>query len=383
MYERNITKILIKSKKSCLLLGPRQAGKSTLMESLKPDLAINLMHDPTFVRFSRNPGELEERLGPLRSGRVLIDEIQRLPSLLNTLQVLIDGTHRGVRFLITGSSARKLRRGSANLLPGRIHTYNLGPLVSSEVEGGLDTNRALAFGTLPGIYAEEDHHEAAKTLRSYASTYLREEVQAEALTKNIEGFSRFLFLAAATSGQFLDLNKLSSEAAVPRQTATRFFEILEDTLIVSRVPAFAKSERRRLVQHPRYFFFDTGVLGGLLESFTVSADRIGQHFENLLFNQIQCTAWSFDTPIRISSYRTGAGAEVDFVVEVHDQLWAIEAKASANVGIDDLSGLKSFAAFYGKKCRLVVAYLGQSRRQIKGIEVWPWQELLAEMFAAG
>ena len=149
MYQRNILRILEKSKKSCLLLGPRQAGKSTLMESLKPDLAFNLMHDPTFVRFSRNPGELEERLGPIRSGQVLIDEIQRLPSLLNTLQVLIDGPYRGVRFLLTGSSARKLRRGSANLLPGRIHTYNLGPLVSSEVEGGLDTKRALAFGTLP------------------------------------------------------------------------------------------------------------------------------------------------------------------------------------------------------------------------------------------
>ena len=380
MYRRNILQILEKSKKSCLLLGPRQAGKSTLMESLKPDLAFNLMHDPTFVRFSRNPGELEERLGPIRSGQVLIDEIQRLPSLLNTLQVLIDGPYRGVRFLLTGSSARKLRRGSANLLPGRIHTYNLGPLVSSEVEGGLDTKRALAFGTLPGIYAEADDHEAAKTLRSYASTYLREEIQAEALTKNIEGFSRFLFLAAVTSGQFLDLNKLSSEAAVPRQTATRFFEILEDTLIVSRVAAFAKSERRRLVQHPRYFFFDTGVLGGLLESFTVSLDRIGLHFENLLFNQIQNTAWSYDTPIRISSYRTGAGAEVDFIVEMRDQVWAIEAKASTNVGVDDLTGLKSFETFYGKKCRPVVAYLGQSRRFLQQVEVWPWQELLAEMF---
>lgn len=350
------------------------------MGCLKPDLAFNLMHDPTFVLFSRNPRELEERLGPLNSGQVLIDEIQRLPSLLNTLQVLMDGPYRGVRFLLTGSSARKLRRGSANLLPGRIHTYSLGPLVSSEVDGGLDTKRALAFGTLPGIYTEADDAEAAKTLRSYASTYLREEIQAEALTKNIEGFSRFLFLAAATSGQFLDLNKLSSEAAVPRQTATRFFEILEDTLIVSRVPAFAKSERRRLVQHPKFFFFDTGVLGGLLETFTVSPDRIGQHFANLLFNQIQSTAWSYDTPIRISSYRTSAGAEVDFIVELSGEVWAIEAKASTNVGADDLSGLKSFASYYGKKFRPVVAYLGTARRHVQGVEAIPWQELLAEIF---
>jgi predicted AAA+ superfamily ATPase len=207
-------------------------------------------------------------------------------------------------------------------------------------------------------------------------------VQAEALTKNIEGFSRFLYLVAATTGQFLDLNKLSSEAAVPRQTASRFFEILEDTLIVARLPPFAKSERRRLVQHPRYFLFDTGVLGGLLESFTVSPDRVGPLFEQLLFNQLQTTAWSFDEPIRISSYRTGAGAEVDFIVETSGIVWAIEAKASGNVGLDDLSGLRSFAHFFGKPCRLIVAYLGDTRRNIEQVEVWPWQELLGEMFAA-
>ena len=381
MFKRNLSKILEKSKKSCLLLGPRQAGKSTLMQSLGPDLTINLMHDPTFVQFSRNPSELEERLGPRNSGTVLIDEIQRLPSLLNTLQVLIDGPYRGVRFLLTGSSARKFRRGSANLLPGRLHTYYLGALASSEVSGGLDSRRALAYGTLPGIYSELDDQDRAKTLRSYASTYLREEVQAEALTKNIEGFSRFLFLAAATSGQFLDLNKLSSEAAVPRQTASRFFEILEDTLIVARVPAFAKSERKRLVQHPRYFFFDTGVLGGLLDNFNVSTDRIGQYFENLVFNQLQCTAWSYDEPIRISSYRTAAGAEVDFIVEVRGRVWAIEVKASINIGPDDLSGLKSFTDFYAKPCKQAVAYLGTTRRQLGKVEVWPWQDLLAHMFA--
>ena len=139
----------------------------------------------------------------------------------------------------------------------------------------MDEKQALSTGTLPGIWTEEDHREKLKTLQGYAATYLKEEIQAEALSKNIEGFSRFIFIAAAESGKFLDLTKLSSEAKIPRQTATRFFEILEDTLIIRRCEAFRKSSRKRLIQSPRFFFFDTGALNGLLNNFTASAYRIG------------------------------------------------------------------------------------------------------------
>jgi len=379
MIRRGLETFLQKSKKSLLLLGPRQTGKSTLIGSLKPDLTINLAHEPTYLQFARNPEELEQRLAAGRFPTVFIDEVQRLPSLLNTLQAIIDRSGPQIRFYLTGSSARKLKRGNANLLPGRVHTYHLGPLVASEMDYRLPPKEALETGTLPGIWTEPDAGEKQKTLRSYAATYLKEEIQAEALARNIEGFSRFLFVIAPEAGKFLDLSKLASAAGIPRQSAVRFFEILEDTLILHRCEAFRKSERRRLVQSPRFFFFDTGVLNGLLNNFTASADRIGGLFEHLLFNQFLHGAASKDKEIRLSSYRTEHGAEVDFIVELEGNTLAVEAKASSNVGRFNLKGLRSFADYYGKKHRPLIAYLGTVRKVIDGVEIIPWQTLLKDL----
>lgn len=359
-----------------MLLGPRQTGKSTLIHALSPALTVNLAHEAAYLDFSRNPKELEERLAASNPQTVFIDEIQRLPTLLNTIQALLDEGSKSIKFYLTGSSARKLRRGRANLLPGRIHSYFLGPLVSSELEYQMNAKQALSTGTLPGIWVEASVSERQKTLRSYAAVYLREEIQSEALTQNIEGFSRFIFVAAAEAGKFLDLNKLASEAQVPRQTAVRFFEILEDTLIVRRLAPFKKSERRRLIQRPRFFFFDTGVLNGLLGNFTVSQDRIGTLFEHLVFNQIVDSASARDRDIRISSYRTEHGAEIDFIVETGEETFAIEAKASSQIGPGDLRWVKSFSEFFGKKFRPMVAYLGTHAKKINGVEILPWQEAL-------
>ena len=379
MIKRVLGPLIERFKKSVLLLGPRQTGKSTLIRSHSPDLSMNLAHEPTYLAFTRNAGELEERLAAVRPRTVLIDEVQRLPTLLNTLQALLDEGKHPVKFYLTGSSARKIRRGKANLLPGRIHTYFLGPLVSSELGYSLNTRQALATGTLPGIWTEEDVEEKRKTLQSYAATYLKEEIQAEALSRNIEGFSRFLFVVAAEAGKFLDLAKLASEAQIPRQSAVRYFEILEDTLIVRRVPAFRKSERKRLIQSPRFFFFDTGVLNGLLENFTVSQDRIGSLFEHLIFNQIFDSASARDKTLRISSYRTEHGAEVDFIVEFEKEVFAVEVKASLNVGKSDLAGLRSFADYYQKRHRPVILYLGSVRRILDGVEILPWQHFLKDL----
>jgi predicted AAA+ superfamily ATPase len=378
MIPRILREAIASAKKSVLLLGPRQVGKSTLMRQLAPDLEINLAHEPTFFEFAQNARELEQRLAGSRPRLVFIDEVQRLPRLLNTLQVIID-SGQAPRFLLTGSSARKLRRGRANLLPGRIHTYELAPLCAGECGYELDTARALATGTLPGVYTSDDERDRKKTLRSYAATYLKEEVQAEALTRNIEGFARFLRVAAACASSFLDHAKLAKEALLPRQTAVRFFEILEETLLVRRVEAFAKTERRRLLQHPRYFFFDNGVWNALLGNFAASPDRIGSQFEHLFHGQLHATAAARDVDLRISSYRTEHGAEVDFIVEAEGALWAIECKASRNVSPTDLRGLASFAEFIGrKKYRPLVAYLGEQPKTIQGVEVLPWQQVLRQ-----
>jgi len=381
MYDRLLGPLLAASKKSILLLGPRQTGKSTLIASLSPDVTINLAHEATFLEFLGNPSELEQRLRPYRGPTtVFIDEVQRLPSLLNTVQVLLDRKPNPFKFYLTGSSARKLRRGQANLLPGRIHAYRLGPLACGELGDEVDLRKALAFGTLPGIWDEEDDKTREKTLRSYAATYLREEVQAENLARNLEGFARFLNAAAQWSGRFLDLSKLASAAQVPRQSAVRFFEVLEDCLLVRRAESFAKSPSRRLVQHPKSFFFDGGVLNGLLGNFQVSADRIGSAFEHLIFNQLLHEADARDQDIRVSAYRTEHGAEVDLILERGTDTWALEVKASTTVRTGDLGGLRSFREYHGKKHRSWVLYFGTVRKELNGVEVWPWREGLRELF---
>lgn len=379
MVERLLAPKLQKSKKSILLLGPRQTGKSTLIQSLKPEIAVNLALEATYLEFASNPRELEERLKSKNYKTVFIDEIQRLPSLLNTVQALIDESKTNLKFYLTGSSARKLKRGKANLLPGRIHSYSLGTLTAGELNYRMDTKMALSTGTLPGIWVEESKRDREKTLETYAAIYLKEEVQAEALTRKIEGFSRFLFLAAVEAGKFLDLSKLASEARIPRQSAVRYFQILEDTLIVKRCDSFRKSERKRLVQRPRYFFFDTGVLNGLLKNFVVSSDRIGTLFEHLIFNQIVHSAEACDKPIRISSYRTEHGAEVDFILEFEGTTFAIELKASANINRVESRGMRSFSDYYGKKHRAVILYTGFYKKTIDGIDILPWQSFLKEI----
>ena len=353
-----------------------------MVSSLKPDLTINLVHEATYLEFARNPRELEERLGALPLAQrqtVFVDEVQRLPSLLNTVQALLDASPSRYRFFLTGSSARKLRRGRANLLPGRIFTYQLGPIVSCEMDYKLDTTQALSHGTLPGILVEPDRYVKEKTLSSYAATYLKEEVQAEALTRNLEGFARFLSVCAEYAGRFLDLAKLAADAQIARQSAVRYFEVLEDCLIVQRLAPFAKSARRRLVQHPRYYFFDPGVLNGLLGNFKASPDRIGNLFEHLIFTQIAHSALALDKRINVSSYRTEHGAEVDFIVTSNGETLAIESKASRNVGRSDLRGLDSFAEYYGKPHRSMVFYLGAERRKMGRVKVLPWQEGLREI----
>jgi predicted AAA+ superfamily ATPase len=381
MISRGLEQRLAASKKSILLLGPRQTGKSTLIASLSPDISINFAHEPTYLEFLRDSSQLEQRLGALRPpATVFIDEVQRLPSILNTVQFLLDRPNNRFKFYLTGSSARKLKRGQANLLPGRIHSYTLGPLSCGELDYSIDTRQALSIGTLPGIWTEENEEARRKTLQSYAATYLKEEVQAESLSRNLEGFARFLHAVAAWAGNFLDLAKIATTACVARQTAVRYFEVLEDCLVVQRVDAFAKSLTKRLVQHPRFFFFDVGILNGLLGNFVASSDRIGRLFEHLICNQIQNEASTRDVQIRISAYRTEHGAEVDFVVEKEGDTFAIEVKASQTVAASDTRGLQNFRDYYGNKHHSWILYLGNIRKQLSGVEIWPWQEGIRNLF---
>ncbi len=380
-YPRTLASAVKESKKSVLLLGPRQTGKSTLIEGLQPDLKINLAREVTFLEYASRPDQLERVLAAHPEVKsVFIDEVQRIPSLLNTIQAILDETRGKYRFLLTGSSARKLRRGRANLLPGRVHTFTLSPLTLLEAGFDKPLEEAMSTGLLPGVYSERDLTEKKRLLGSYAATYLKEEIQAEALTKNIEGFGRFLRIAAAKNGEFVDFAKLGAQAAITQKTASRFFEILEDTLIIRRIDAYAKSDLRRLVKHPRYYFFDTGVLNGLLGNYKVSDDRIGMLFETLMVNQIHDLAASLDAPVRFSTYRTEGGAEVDLIVEFEDRCFAVEFKASRRVGQQDLRGLKSFSEIVSGECEKFAVYQGSERQVMDGVTVLPVREAM-ERFA--
>jgi len=371
MYLRKLLKQIEKSPKSLLLLGPRQTGKSTLLNKLTPDMVIDLSDESEFLRFASQAELLQRIIDAEKPKRVLIDEVQRIPSLLNTIQHILDRGRIKPQFLLSGSSARKLRRGQANLLPGRILTYQMSPLTLEEINYDFDLETVLATGFLPGVFTESSPQLRKKILRSYASIYLKEEIQAEALTKNIEGFSRFLMIAAAKSGEFLDFAKLGSQANITQKTATRFFEILEDTLIVFRVEAFAHSEINRLIRKPKYYFFDPGVLNGLLGNFTISGDRRGSIFESFFISQVVNLIHSHDASVRLSSYRTESGSEVDLILELENQVMAIELKASTNVGKSDLRGLKGFSQNYKKKHECIVVYLGGRKQVIDGITILP------------
>jgi predicted AAA+ superfamily ATPase len=369
--------------KSVLLLGPRQTGKSTLLLDQHPDMVVNLAHQSEFLTFAANASELEERIRAQKPHTVFVDEVQRLPSLLNTVQALIDEAKQSgkrLKFLLSGSSARKLRRGQANLLPGRVLCYRLGPLTSAEIGPAFQARKAMELGTLPEPYLEPDRPTAEKLLASYSGTYLREEIQAEALSRNLEGFSRFLTVAAACSGQSLDFSKLSQRARVSRASTIRYFEALEDTLLVHRLDPFPDAKNADLVRHPRFFFFDPGVLNGLLGSFTASPDRIGALFEHLVVSQLWATAAANDQDLTLHTFRTRGGLEVDFIARMRNTLWAIEAKATEHVTSQDAASLLAAKAYLPKNVRLVVVVPTGPRRQLaSGVEVLALADLLTMM----
>ncbi len=389
MLNRLISKSLEASPKSVLLLGPRQVGKSTLIRTLSPDLEINLANQSEYLAFSSNPGLLEQKLKAFLPGggkfeqqfTVFIDEVQKLTTLLNTVQSLLDRPDKwgNLKFFLSGSSARKLRRGGANLLPGRIFTFQLGPLAGNELKYNVDIKKGLEMGFLPEPYLSNERKFQEKLLESYAATYLTEEIQAEALTRNLEGFSRFIFVAAENSGKVLDLSKVSTKARVSRQSCVRFFEILEDTLVARKVLPCTYTEGADLVKHPKFFFFDQGVLNGILGNFVASSDRIGLLAEHLVFNQLIQSAQSKDERIEISSFRTRGGLEIDFIIKLRNHVWAIEVKASSNLTAGDIRPLREFSRYIGENYTPVVVTMDDQEKRIEDTWVLPIQKLLREM----
>lgn len=380
MVNRLVKEKIQKSAKSVLLLGPRQVGKSTLLSSLKPDLIINLARQNEFLRYSSEIDLFSEQIEGSNAKLIFIDEIQRIPDLLNTIQAIIDEgkAKNPIRFLLSGSSARKLRRGQANLLPGRIFSYQMAGLALAELNYQAKLERALKYGFLPEPFFEKNQSHCEKLLDTYSATYLHEEIQAEALTRNIQGFARFLILLGSQSGQILDFSKIAKRAKVSRTSCVRFIEILEDTLIADRVTVFDEIVDADVIKHPKLYFFDVGVLNGLMKNFNVSIDRKGVLFENLIYSQIRNSALAWDIPFSIQYFRTRHGTEVDFIVKIAGKVWAIEVKAGA-IESKDLNGLRSFREYYPQVHKCILVTPNEKRRTKDGILICDWITMIQEM----
>lgn len=379
MVNRIISASLAKTKKSILLLGPRQAGKSTLISTLEVDLEINLADELQFLTHSSDPGELVRLIELQNPHAIFIDEVQRLPKILNTVQSIID-KNKKLKFYLTGSSARKLKRGGANLLPGRVLNFNLGPFVAAEFNYKMDTAQALTRGTLPEPYLETNSPDAESLLKSYAANYLKEEIKAEALTRNLESFARFLHETVLQVGKFIDLTKMAKAAKISRHAVPRYFEILEDTLVGQRLFPFAPlAKSEDLIRHPKFFLFDNGVYNGILQNFIASPDRIGVLSEQLVFNQIQHSAWAHRKDAVISTFRTRKGVEVDFIAEIEAKTFAVEVKTSSQVSTSDCEGLVYFNKCFPKNSGLFIFHMGIKEQKMGPVWVLPWQKGLREM----
>ena len=256
----------------------------------------------------------------------------------------------------------------------------MGPFVSSEFSYKLNTKKVLELGALPEIYLSTSLADSKKTLLSYASTYLKEEIQAEAVSRNLEAFSRFLKSVVPTTGQFIDYSKLAKNAKISRHACSRYFEVLEDTLVGYRVFPFEPAlETADLVKHPKFYFFDTGVYNGMIQNFSASLDRIGVLAEQLIYSQLLHSAHSFDKNIEISTFRTRGGLEVDFICKLENEILAIEVKASDSLSSEDVGPLNAFKSYYPKRHLKFVFHLGAKPKKIDGIWCLPWQEGLREI----
>lgn len=383
MYERMLSSHVRSTHRSALVLGPRQVGKSTLLSSLEPDLSLNLANPRTFRDYAAHPERLQRELDAATPAvkTIFLDEVQRIPALLDAVQICLDDKPGRFRFLLSGSSARKLRRGQANLLPGRVHVHHLHPLLAAELGRDFDLTRVLAHGTLPGIYAEDDSATRAADLRSYTDTYLREEIQAEALVRNIGGFARLLDLMAAASGRILNVQALCRDAGLGYETTRRYVDVLEDTLVMFRVPAWSGSSRASLVRHAKFFFFDLGVRNALLRRPLDAPlpDERGVLLEQLIACELYRRLGTLWPEAALYHYRTRHGAEVDFVLEVGREVWGIEVKASRRVSRRMLSGLSSLASRCGRLARRIVVFLGERPQRLDGAEILPLEDFLRQL----
>jgi uncharacterized protein len=388
MISRSFNPLQLQEKRASLfLLGPRGTGKSAILKQafkeLPNSIVVDLLKGESYQRYLPRPfllgQEIRERLGkstgPLA---VAINEIQRIPELLNEVHSLMEDFRDRVWFFLSGSSARKLKRGGANLLAGRALSRYLFPFYVGELD--LNLNRALHLGTLPRVYLEDDEM-ARDILKSYVSTYLREEIQQEALVRSVERFSRFLDFAGQVHGEPVNFTKLGQQIGIVGKTVREYFQILEDTLLAFELPGWSQSVKKQLLQSSKFYFFDTGVLNSLNGYLGVELKPqsflFGRLFETFIIHQIRARNEYQQLGLRFFYWRDSKGLEVDLILarNVHEPVVAIEIKSSSSPTAIDCPGFISFREDYPKvKCFCICttphAYTDEN------ILFLPWQEAI-------
>jgi Predicted ATPase (AAA+ superfamily) len=371
---------------SFFLFGPRQTGKTTLVRSRYPEAwYVNLLFEEVFFQYSAEPGlfrrQAIEQITRQGKKTVVIDEVQRIPELLNDVQALID-SHPDIRFVLTGSSARKLKRKGVNLLAGRAVERRLFPYVQQEMGDGFSLDAVLRFGSLPSIFGK-DPETSKDLLMAYVNTYLREEIRQEGLIRNLGAFSRFLDIAASQNSELVSFSDMARECGISSHTIKSYYEVLEDTMIAFPLQAWSKSARKRMVTHPRYYFFDLGVVNALNRRLSAELDprTKGRIFETFIVVELHRHLHYSHSEARLFFWRTSGGAEVDLVVEKHGRLIAAcEIKTSRVIDGNVLSGIKSFKEDFPD----VPCYIGCTTElpyEKNGVRILPWTMLIKEITA--
>jgi predicted AAA+ superfamily ATPase len=370
----NIQKHL--QQKSVLLLGPRRTGKSSFIKTqVKPELYFNLLETETFSRFAYDSGFLKKSI--TNEHRIVcIDEIQKLPNLMDEVHSLIE-SHKNLRFILTGSSAKNLKKSHTFLMAGRARQLNFLPFNYNEVKNyHFDLKKFLLYGGLPDAYLSSDPWEE---LKDYAGTYLTEEIQASAFVRKIENYARFLEFAAHSSGHLLNYESMANDAFIPARTIKDYYQLLEETMIGYNLKPFRKKGSRKEVSTSKFYFFDTGVLNAFVKRKTLLEKTIefGDLFEHFVFLELKAYQLLNRADWELEFWRTQKKDEVDFILGKGEVI--IEVKSSSSFKNEYLNGLKRFKSEYGCKRAILVCQI-KEKKIVDDFEIYPWQDFLDELW---
>ena len=362
--------------KSFFLFGPRGTGKSVWVRQRFSDaLYLDLLESELYTDLLASPQRLEQKIPPGYSGWIVIDEVQKVPAILDEVHRLIE--RQRLKFVLTGSSARKLKQKGVNLLAGRALTLGMHPLTCQELRGDFDLKHSLRFGQLPSVYVEKDPQ---AFLESYVKTYLREEVQQEGLTRNLGAFVRFLEAASLSQACLLNVSAVANDSRVERKVVENYFSILEDLLLAVQIPVFSRRAKRRLTAHPKFYFFDAGVFRTLRPRGPLDAPEEieGAAYETLVLQEIRALNDYLRWRYSLHYWRTSSGIEVDFVLYGDRGLHAIEVKRTSHLRGEDFKSLALFREDYPPaKCWLV--YGGVKSEREGPIRMLPLDTFMREL----